>query len=318
MTGRGRGGSRVGVTLRDKTTTQKTLEDMPKKFSFKDDGEWVKKLEALEKKVGRLAEKMKKETEEGPKERQSLNEGVSRVSRDVLKVEKDVIESRQKNLEMGIRLENLEKRFEKLEELFNQRFAGWERDGGSMSGAASLRSGQGSSWSVNSGVSCLSERDMVKVKRMLTEQDRKERENNIAIKGLGTAVREGMGLKERVEGFIREKLELAVVILEARVSGGAVIAKLGSRQEKIEVMKSKSKLKGSDIYIENDLNYEDRKTQEEMARWVRVQRQKGTDVKLGQGAVKINNAWVKWRDVNKNKEMGGGNSTEEGHGRNFP
>ena len=43
-----------------------------------------------------------------------------------------------------------------------------------------------------------------------------------------------------------------------------IIAKLENEKEKRRVMMNKSKLKGTKIYIENDLSFEERRKQEEI------------------------------------------------------
>ena len=65
------------------------------------------------------------------------------------------------------------------------------------------------------------------------------------------------------------KLEVNVKIEFARLSGRVIIAKVEGAG-KGEIMRNKSKLKGTRIYIENDLNIEDRKRQEELHKWVKV------------------------------------------------
>jgi len=78
-----------------------------------------------------------------------------------------------------------------------------------------------------------------------------------------------------------------------------MIAKLGNAEEKREVMVNKYKLKGEDIFIENDLTWEERKVQERISKWFREMRNKGNEVKIGFGKVRVNGLWRYWRDVEK-------------------
>lgn len=50
-------------------------------------------------------------------------------------------------------------------------------------------------------------------------------------------------------------------------------------------MLHKNKLKG--IFIDNDLSWEERKIQEEMNRWAKIQRGKGEEIKVGLGRIKV-------------------------------
>ena len=63
------------------------------------------------------------------------------------------------------------------------------------------------------------------------------------------------------------KLGIKTIIVSARANGGrerVIIAKLENEEEKRRVMMNKSKLKGTKIYIENDLSFEERRKQEEI------------------------------------------------------
>lgn len=74
----------------------------------------------------------------------------------------------------------------------------------------------------------------------------------------------------------------------SRLSGKVIIARLGKEEEKKEVMKNKNKLKGGNIFIENDLTWEERKLQEKISKWAKKERNKGGEVKIGLGKIRIN------------------------------
>lgn len=58
-----------------------------------------------------------------------------------------------------------------------------------------------------------------------------------------------------------------------------------------KIMSNKNKLKGERIFIENDLSWEERKIQEKMNRWAREKREKGFQVKIGLGRIRIGGIW---------------------------
>lgn len=64
-------------------------------------------------------------------------------------------------------------------------------------------------------------------------------------------------------------------------------------------MRSKNKLRGERIFIENDLTWEERSVQGEIARWVKEEKEKGRSIQIGTGRVKINGSWKKWEKVDK-------------------
>lgn len=63
------------------------------------------------------------------------------------------------------------------------------------------------------------------------------------------------------------------------------------------------------------MSYEDRKRQEEMVRWAREMRAKGRDVKVGQGAVKLDGIWRRWRDMEGEQNNNIGKECEQAGGR---
>lgn len=66
------------------------------------------------------------------------------------------------------------------------------------------------------------------------------------------------------------------------------MVKIENNEKRKEIMKNKYKLKGEKIFIENDLSQEERKTQEKINRQAKEKKEKGEEVKVGMGRVKIN------------------------------
>lgn len=60
-----------------------------------------------------------------------------------------------------------------------------------------------------------------------------------------------------------------------------IIVRLGKKKNK--VIKRKNRLKGKNIFIENDLTWEERKVQERIIRWTKKERIKGENIKIGFG-----------------------------------
>lgn len=67
-------------------------------------------------------------------------------------------------------------------------------------------------------------------------------------------------------------------------------------------MLHKNKLKGERIFIDNDLSWKERKTQEEINRWTKVQRGKGKEIKVGLGWVKVKGIWRYWEEIKQKEE----------------
>lgn len=148
--------------------------------------------------------------------------------------------------------------------------------------------------------------------RILTEREKEERKNNTVIKGIGLPKEieeDKKRRKERAKGFLREKIGIECKVEYCR-SGTVIIVKLDREETKREIMRNKNKLKWETIYIENDLTWEERKIQERISRWAKIQ--KGKEVKIRMGRVKIDNAWRLWADIEREENREEGNRKEEG------
>ncbi|CAL1672512.1 unnamed protein product [Lasius platythorax] len=155
----------------------------------------------------------------------------------------------------------------------------------------SIRSSSSYSLSHRSDISedRLSTKEVNKFKKWVEEKEKKERRNNIVFKGINGVenIKDG---REWVKKFLNEKLDLDLEdkVAQTRISGKVLIAKLDSEEVKREVMKRKNKLKDGYVFIENDLTWEERKIQEKINVWAKVQRSKGKEIKIGFGKVRIN------------------------------
>lgn len=71
-------------------------------------------------------------------------------------------------------------------------------------------------------------------------------------------------------------------------------------------MKRKNKLKGikgEQIFIENDLTWEERKIQERINKWAKEKKSIEEDIKIGIGKVRIKDIWKFWSDIEKEEEQ---------------
>jgi len=102
---------------------------------------------------------------------------------------------------------------------------------------------------------------------------------------------------------LKDRLGLEIKVKGCKVNGKVIVVNLNSSEEKKEIMKGKSKLKGGNIFIDNDLTWEERKTQERINKWVKEQRGKGKEVRSGLAKVRIEGRWRRWEEVEE--ELGG-------------
>lgn len=251
-----------------------------------------------------------------------LNSEIKGLKNERLESEKLKTEMKQKEMETEERIAKIENRLEDIEKWIeaersrglptegeegsyyarglegstSTRREAWSEteDGRSVDGASN-RSGRSmySAWSLGDG-------EIGRIRKMIREKNRKGRERNIVIKGARV---EKENLREWVVEMLADRLGVRVEVEVAWRGGSMIVAKLGSVEEKRQIMGSKSKLAGSKIFIENDLSYEDRKRQEEMAKWVRSRREEGWSIKLGIGKIFAEGKWIRWEDKERLKEI---------------
>lgn len=153
----------------------------------------------------------------------------------------------------------------------------------------------------------LSIREVRKVRKWMADKERQKRRNNITLKRVDIyKVRRQMkeegkeeGWKEWVEEYIKTKLGVEGKVTFWQIRGRVIIATLENEEMKREVMVNKSKLKGEQYYIENDLTWEERKLQERIGKWAIEQREKGEMIKIGRGKVRIKEKWIFWEEIEK-------------------
>lgn len=112
-------------------------------------------------------------------------------------------------------------------------------------------------------------------------QERKNRKNNIVIKGAD------LKLKQEMEEYIKECLKVEVMVKKAsKIRVGkrknVVIAEIEEWEQKRQIM-TKNKESDRSIIIEDDLTRKEREIQQELRRMTREEREKGRDrsVRIG-------------------------------------
>lgn len=294
---RGTGGTGK-LSKEEKEVKQRTIKDYGKKVTFKVAGDKEEKSD-LERMKEEILEVINKEIEERKQDRKKSREDIEDIRRKMGEIEERIriVEEELKELKNKVRDRALET------ETLGKGSEGQEKAENITDGRRSIYS-YVSTRSVGNE-SRFSDREVVRLKRWVTEKDREERRKNIVIEGIKMP-KELEGDKKSGEKWIEEliKIKLGVDMKTKgyRVSGTVVVVKLENEDNKKEIMSNKNKLKGERIFIENDLNWEERKIQEKMNRWVREKREKGFQVKIGLGRIRIGGIWRAWSDIEREEE----------------
>lgn len=125
---------------------------------------------------------------------------------------------------------------------------------------------------------------------------RKEKKNNIIIKGLDIE-----GKAEEVENFIKTKLRVEVKVEYTQVinigNGNKMIrVKLTDWDSKRKIKENKKMLKGEKIYVDDDLTKVQREIQREIGKYASGQRELGKRVKIGYQKIYVDNELMVWKE----------------------
>ncbi|XP_020298886.1 golgin subfamily A member 6-like protein 22 [Pseudomyrmex gracilis] len=202
------------------------------------------------------------------------------------------------------RMEEIGKIVKEMKERDEEREEYWLSEREEMSGKSVASAASAVSRSMNSHVSSasdksidrLSVREIYKIKSLISDKEKEDRKKNVVVKGI-VEERELKMIREDpkrwAKFFFKSKLRLDCNVEQGRVSNKVIVIKLSSEEEKRA----------------HDLTWEERKIQEEIYKWVKEKREKGEEVKIGTGKVKIQGKWRQWRDIQR--EMGTDKRREE-------
>lgn len=137
--------------------------------------------------------------------------------------------------------------------------------------------------------------EIMKIK--LENQEKKERKNNIIIKGKNFPKE---NKKQEIKEFVKKELGVKVEIEEAYKVGreemNVTVVKLENFEQKIEILKNKYKLGRREIYIDCDLTKEEQKIQATIRKVAKEERNAGKKTKVGYRKMVVDGIQYEWRD----------------------
>jgi len=245
-----------------------------------------------------LAEILKEWREEMKRE---MREGIRGIREDIRKMAEEQKEEIKREVEeirgeLVVREENWRKEREELRERLERMENKLEREKGKKGKGRevyeeeSLREGEKGKerdW-----------RERVKeLERRWERRERNDRRKNIMIKGLKEGEDE---VFERVEGLMKElggeiKVEEVREIKAGKTEKGMLLlVKLKSEEMKRKVLIGRGKLKGKEIWIEEDLTWEERRIRWRIRRIANEEEAKGKRVRIAQGGIWLEGIWWGW------------------------
>lgn len=146
------------------------------------------------------------------------------------------------------------------------------------------------------------QRKVSEIELRLERKERRERRNNVIIRGVQL---QGQTLREGVERFFVEQLDInerAVTVEKLIRKGGDVVkddilVKLDSLEAKKNIMTRKKQLKGTNIYIDDDWTKTEKEIQRRIREAARNEEEKGNRVRTGYMKIAVNGKWSKWNET---------------------
>ena len=83
-----------------------------------------------------------------------------------------------------------------------------------------------------------------------------------------------------------------------------ILVKMSSYDSKREIMKNRSKLKGSRIYVDDDLTSEDDKIQRNIRKWAKAESAKGKRVNVRTGKCLVDGTMYEWDEERQEMRKG--------------
>lgn len=140
------------------------------------------------------------------------------------------------------------------------------------------------------------EKRIEKLEHKLEEKDKERRKCNVVIKGIAEKqIYNTQGIKGWIKTNLKVDVEVKSVInLSKPDKRDMLLVELGNYQEKQDIMKNKSRLKGTEIYVEYDLTLEERKIAAYLRKTAKEEREKGKQVKIGYKKLYVNRKMYVW------------------------
>lgn len=148
------------------------------------------------------------------------------------------------------------------------------------------------------------ERRLRELEMIQEKRERAERRCNIMIKGadINKVENKEMEIKKILKQLTGKDTEVGKIQEITGAEGKIMLIQMKSWIEKKELMRKKSSLKGTEIYIDDDLTKKERHVQKKIRDIVRTERESGKQAKMGYMKIQINGKWRRWNEFKEEFE----------------
>lgn len=125
------------------------------------------------------------------------------------------------------------------------------------------------------------------------KEERESRKKNLMIKGIRTV---GKGLNEEVKRAVKELMDVDVYIKKVLAIEGGLVVELESFKNKIDILKRKGRLRGTNLWIEDDYTKREKEVQAWLGMIAEEESKRGHDTKVGYQKVRVDGEWYEWNE----------------------
>lgn len=148
-------------------------------------------------------------------------------------------------------------------------------------------------------------REVAELKWREETRERREKKQNVVIWGArgqgGDAKQVAIGVFRQInEGFEVERVKKASFIGKEENRG--IVVELENFEEKRKLMRGKNKLKGGNIYLDDDLTRNEREMQRNIREWAKRMRAGGKRVNVGYGRGFVDEKEYVWNELTEGME----------------
>lgn len=147
------------------------------------------------------------------------------------------------------------------------------------------------------------EKKVAEIEDKQEKNEKQERRNNLVIScktSNNPLDKKPEKVKEKAQEILKKvteqdvSFEKATLITTSKSGRDIIAVKMNSFDEKLNIMRNKGKLRGSDIFIDSDLTKREAEVQKKIRDKVQEEKNKGNNAKVGYKKIWINGVWRPW------------------------
>lgn len=141
---------------------------------------------------------------------------------------------------------------------------------------------------------------VVKLEEKIEEMEKHKKKNNIIIKNIKIPDEK---VREQTTEFFKQQLGVNAEVEDAfKINRDVILVKMTGWEEKMKIMRSKNNLRGTDIYIDNDMTKKEREIQRKLRQIAKEEIEKGNKATVKYKKLVVNNKTYNWKEIEQDTQ----------------